>query len=144
MNDPRLNDIVEMAPDSPHYRDWIGAHLRIVALRASPDGEVWVSVVEGPQRHRGNGVYEGETSDIPASWLNLVERAASDLHAPTLERACAIARDLKTEEEAAASTTSYGERYGHTCAAEAAEEVAIRIENMAAEEREANTGRKEV
>lgn len=67
-----LGSIVEMHPDSPYASDWRGAIMKVVSLRIDPEGHKWVSVIEGDQRHRGNGVYDGETTDIEADHLQIV------------------------------------------------------------------------
>lgn len=69
-----LGDIVEMNDQFPYIGDWRGAVLKVVSLRLDPEGNQWVSVIEGEQRHRGNGVYDGETTDIDARHLSRVLR----------------------------------------------------------------------
>ena len=68
----KLGDLVEMNSNSPYYGDWIGAKLKIVSLRIDPEGKHWVSVIEGSPRHRANGVYDSETTDIDADYLSAI------------------------------------------------------------------------
>lgn len=69
-----LGDTVEMNDLSPYISDWSGAVLKVVSLRLDPDGNQWASVIEGEQRHHGNGVYDSETTDIDARHLSRVSR----------------------------------------------------------------------
>lgn len=65
-----LGDIVEMNDQSPFISEWRGVELKVVCLRIDPDGNQWVSVIEGKPRHRGNGVYDSETTDIDSRHLS--------------------------------------------------------------------------
>lgn len=76
----QLGDVTEFRPDAPHAAEWRGVELTIVSLRADPDGNQWVSVVERQERHRGWGQYDGETTDIDASHLRLIRRKATPLN----------------------------------------------------------------
>jgi hypothetical protein len=69
--DHALGDIVTVNETAPFFSDWRGAKLKVVCLRVDPDGKQWVSVIEGDARHRGNGVYDGETSDFDADYLTI-------------------------------------------------------------------------
>lgn len=71
----RLGDLVRFNERAPYYGDWIGVDLKVVSLRLDPSGKQWVSGIEGDQKHRGNGVYDAETTDIDAEYLDLVHRA---------------------------------------------------------------------
>lgn len=125
----RLGDICIMNPTSPYYADWIGVRLRVVGLRATPEGDVFATVIDGPRRHRGSGAYDGETSDISASWLDRIE-PKSEFDPATIARCAEVAEGFCAEEERAASQTSYGERHGHSCAADAAREIAEKIRSL--------------
>jgi hypothetical protein len=86
----RLGDTVRMSKSCPHGGDWRNAKMKVVSLRIDPEGRQWASVIEGEQRHRGNGVYDGETTDIRVDYLDLVSpqrspaasAQAADLAAP--------------------------------------------------------------
>lgn len=78
-----LGDLVEMQPDSPYAPDWMGATMKVVSLRVDPEGRHWVSVIEGDQRHRGNGVYDGETTDVEADHLQRVTISRNDRGSPS-------------------------------------------------------------
>lgn len=76
MNDKlRLGDIVCGNETFPHFHEWRDAELKVVSLRVDPTGDQWVSVIEGSPRHRGNGVYDSETTDIKADWLTPISPA---------------------------------------------------------------------
>lgn len=66
----KLGDIVRVNEGAPFFLDWQNATLKVVSLRIDPEGRQWVSVIEGEQRHRGNGVYDAETTDIDADHLS--------------------------------------------------------------------------
>lgn len=68
----KLGDTVEMNRQSPYYGDWRGTRLRVVSLRIEPSGHLWASVIEGGSQHRGNGVYDGETTDIDTDHLSVI------------------------------------------------------------------------
>jgi hypothetical protein len=68
-----LGDIVRMNEHLPFFAAWHGAEMKVVSLRLDPDGKQWASVIEGNPKHRGNGVYDGETTDIDADHLSLVD-----------------------------------------------------------------------
>jgi len=70
----RLGDLVEMNHFCPYRDDYRGTELKLISLRLGPDGEQWATVTEGDPRHRGYGVYDGETDGIRASWLSPVSR----------------------------------------------------------------------
>lgn len=67
-----LGDIVCMNETSTYFHDWRGIEMKIVSLRLDPDGVQWASTIDAPydQRHRGNGVYDGETTDIDVRHLS--------------------------------------------------------------------------
>lgn len=65
-----LGDMVYMNERSPYFHDWKGVSFKVVSLRSEPDGKLWASVIEGEQRHRGNGVYDAETTDVDAEYLS--------------------------------------------------------------------------
>jgi hypothetical protein len=69
-----LGDIVSMAETSPYFSDWRGITMKVVGLHLAPDGSTWADVIEGEQRHRGNGRYDGETTDIDTTHLDVIER----------------------------------------------------------------------
>jgi hypothetical protein len=77
-----LGDIVRMNERSPYFHDWKDATMKVVSLRLDPDGKHWVSVIEGDQRHRGNGVYDGETTDIDADFLTALSDTSTHQSAP--------------------------------------------------------------
>lgn len=60
----KLGSIVEMRSDAPYADQWRGVTMKVVGLAMEPDGHLWASVIEGNPRHRGNGRYDGETTDI--------------------------------------------------------------------------------
>jgi hypothetical protein len=64
-----LGNIVEMRAGTPYAEEWRGVTMKIVGLRVDPDGHRWASVIEGDPRHRGNGVYDSETTDIDCDHL---------------------------------------------------------------------------
>jgi hypothetical protein len=68
----KLGDIVQFNATAPYASEWRGAELKVVSLRMSPDGALWVSVIESEDSmaHRGHGYYDGETTDIPAEHLS--------------------------------------------------------------------------
>lgn len=66
----KLGDIVQMNETSPYFADWRGVELKVIGLRCEPDGVLWASVIEGNPRHRGNGYYDGETTDIDVMHLS--------------------------------------------------------------------------
>lgn len=68
----KLGDIVQVNENCPFEPDWRNVKMKVVSLRADPDGQQWVSVIEGDQRHGGNGVYEAETTDFEGRWLSIV------------------------------------------------------------------------
>lgn len=74
----KLGDIVRMNDRSPYFYDWKDATMKVVSLRIDPEGKHWVSVIEGDQRHRGNGVYDGETTDIDADYLTPVSDTSTE------------------------------------------------------------------
>ena len=65
-----LGDLVTVNELAPYFGDWRGVTLKVVGLRLTPDGEEWASVIEGDQRHRGNGQYDGETDGFNVQWLS--------------------------------------------------------------------------
>jgi hypothetical protein len=65
-----LGDMVYMNERSPYFQDWKGVSFKVVSLRIEPDGKLWASVIEGEQRHRGNGVYDAETTDVDTEYLS--------------------------------------------------------------------------
>lgn len=71
-----LGDMAYMNERSPYFHDWKGVSLKVVSLRIEPDGKLWASVIEGEQRHRGNGVYDAETTDVDAEHLSPLSRPA--------------------------------------------------------------------
>lgn len=73
-----LGDIVQVNERMPHYGEWARAELKVVGLHLAPDGTVWADVIEGDQRHRGNGIYDGETTDIDTCWLSKIHLDAPD------------------------------------------------------------------
>jgi len=66
-----------MAETSPYFSDWRGITMKVVGLHLAPDGTTWADVIEGEQRHRGNGRYDGETTDIDTTHLDVIERVAA-------------------------------------------------------------------
>jgi hypothetical protein len=64
-----LGNIVEMRAGTPYAEEWRGVTMKIVGLRVDPDGHRWASVIEGDPRHRGNGVYDSETTNIDCDHL---------------------------------------------------------------------------
>ncbi len=77
-SDPlKLGDAVQFNALAPYASEWRGVELKVVSLRMSPDGALWVSVIEPEDNmaHRGHGVYDGETTDIPAEHLSLLSSA---------------------------------------------------------------------
>jgi len=92
-----LGDIVKMNERSPYFDDWRNAgELKVVSIRVDPNGKRWVSVIEGSPRHRGNGVYDSETTDIDADYLSKVALAPSAQEGETLETLIReYARDLR-------------------------------------------------
>ncbi|MDB5552801.1 MAG: hypothetical protein JWL86_2785 [Rhizobium sp.] len=67
----KLGSIVEMRSDAPYADQWRGGTMKVVSLAMEPDGRLWASVIEGNPRHRGNGRYDGETTDIDIDHLTL-------------------------------------------------------------------------
>lgn len=65
-----LGDMVYMDERSPYFHDWKGVSFKVVSLRIEPDRKLWASVIEGEQRHRGNGVYDAETTDVDTEYLS--------------------------------------------------------------------------
>ena len=68
----KLGDLVKVNENAPYFSDWRDAVLKVVSLRLDPEGGQWVSVIEGSERHRGNGVYDGETTDFNADYLSAI------------------------------------------------------------------------
>jgi hypothetical protein len=71
--------------------------MKVVGLHLAPDGATWADVIEGEQRHRGNGRYDGETTDIDTTHLDVIERSAllpdaAAIRAAAFEEAAKIAR----------------------------------------------------
>lgn len=66
----KLGDMVQVNERAPFFSDWRGATMKVVSLRIDPEGKQWVSVIEGKPHHRGNGVYDGETTDFDAEYLS--------------------------------------------------------------------------
>ncbi|MEN6535674.1 MAG: Lar family restriction alleviation protein [Bryobacteraceae bacterium] len=69
-----IGDIVRMKEDARLGQDWLDVKMKVVSLRKDPKGNLWVSVIDAPydQRHRGNGIYDGETTDLDARDLALI------------------------------------------------------------------------
>lgn len=67
-----LGDTVRVNSSFPYFHEWERAEMKVVGLHLAPDGDVWADVIEGEQRHRGNGVYDGETTDFNTRWLTKV------------------------------------------------------------------------
>lgn len=65
-----LGDLVTVNELSPYFADWRWAKLKVVGLHLAPDGGQWADVIEGDQRHRGNGIYDGETDGFNVLWLS--------------------------------------------------------------------------
>lgn len=85
MNCIGLGDIVRMDETSPYFADWRGVEMKVIGLRCEPDGVLWASVIEGNPRHRGNGYYDSETTDIDVCHLSLV-KPRSDVAQGALRR----------------------------------------------------------
>lgn len=89
-----LGDIVYMNETSPYFDEWRGTEMKVVGLHLAPDGGLWADVIEGEQRHRGNGIYDGETTDIDVSHLGIVRKAAAILSLPGSSRDEAYAQGV--------------------------------------------------
>ncbi len=70
-----LGDIVVVNENYQFHSDWRDMQLKVVGLHIEPNGTLWADVIEGSQRHRGNGRYDGETTDFYAPHLSVVEPA---------------------------------------------------------------------
>jgi len=68
----RLGDVVEMSEGWAHFHDLVGVQMKIVSLRLDPEGIQWASAIEREERHRGQGVYDGEITDLDTRRLKLV------------------------------------------------------------------------
>jgi NTP pyrophosphatase (non-canonical NTP hydrolase) len=76
LNEPqtvRLGDTVRINERSPYFHEY-GTEMKVVSLAIDPDGKLWASVIEGSPRHRGNGVYDSEITDIDADHLSPISR----------------------------------------------------------------------
>lgn len=75
-----LGDIVEMNDQFPFFQEWKSIELKVVSLRIDPEGKQWVSTIDFEPgylpRHRANGVYDSETTDIDAAHLSLIRSDA--------------------------------------------------------------------
>jgi hypothetical protein len=83
---PGLGDIVFVAKGTPYFHDWRGVEMKLVSLRIAPEGKLWASVIDkgdpNNTRHRGFGVYDGETTDFEFDHLELATPVSSTLHSP--------------------------------------------------------------
>jgi hypothetical protein len=80
----KLGSMVTMNDTAPFGEDWRGVILKVVGLHLAPDGDLWADVIEGNPRHRGNGQYDSETTDINVSHLSLL--ATGNLPTPRSPR----------------------------------------------------------
>lgn len=74
----KLGDMVQVNERAPFFSDWRGATMKVVSLRIDPEGKQWVSVIAGKPHHRGNGVYDGETTDFDAEYLSAFASTSSE------------------------------------------------------------------
>jgi hypothetical protein len=76
--EPGLGDIVSVMEGVPYFHDWRGVQMKIISLCVAPDGRRFASVIDNNDpsntRHRGFGIYDGETTGFP---LDQLEKASA-------------------------------------------------------------------